>query len=73
MIQGTSKNLGRLITDYIKQLIPSQRNFDIELLNKEEIIMKTLSDTKDKRSKDKANEAGKLKKNTIDLTESKAA
>ena len=74
MIQGTSKNVDSLITDYIEKLIPSQRNFNIEQLSKEEIIIKTLNDTKDKRSNDdKANEAGKLKENTIDLTESEAA
>ena len=43
-------------------------------MRKEEIIIKTLNDTKDKRSNDdKANEAGKLKENTIDLMESEAA
>ena len=73
MIQGTSRNVDSFITDYIEQLIPSQRNFNIEQLSKEEIIIKTLNDTKDKRSNDdKANEAGKLKENTIDLTESEA-
>ena len=74
MIQGTSKNVDSFITDYIEQLIPSQRNFNIEQLSKEEIIIKTLNDTKDKRSNDdKANEAGKLTENTIDLTESESA
>ena len=43
-------------------------------MRKEEIIIKTLNDTEGKRSNnDKANEAGKLKENTIDLTESEAA
>ena len=43
-------------------------------MSKEEIIIKTLNDTKDKRSNDdKVNESGKLKENTIDLTESEAA
>ena len=74
MIEGTSKNVDSFITDYIEQLIPSQQNFNIEQLSKEEIIIKTLNDTKDKMSSDdKANEAGKLKENTIDLTESEAA
>ena len=74
MIQGMSKNVDSFITDYVEQLIPSQRNFNIEQLSKEEIIIKTLNDTKDKRcNDDKANEAGKLKENTIDLTESEAA
>ena len=42
-------------------------------MSKEEIIIETLNDTKDKRSNDgKAKEAWKLKENTIDLTESEA-
>ena len=63
MIQGTSKNVDSFITDHIEQLIPSQRNFNIKQLSKEELIIKTPNDTKDKKSNDdKANEAGKLKK-----------
>ena len=42
-------------------------------MSKEEIIIETLNDTKDKRCNDgKAKEAWKLKENTIDLTESEA-
>ena len=46
MIQGTSKNVDSFITDYIEQLIPGQRNFNIEQLSKEELIIKTPNDTK---------------------------
>ena len=63
MIQGKSKNVDSFITDYIEQLIPSQQNFNIKQLSNEEIIIKTLNDTEDKRSNDdKPNEAWKLKK-----------
>ena len=43
MIQGRSKNVDSFITNYIEQLTPSQQNFNIEQLSKEEIIIKTLT------------------------------